>query len=161
MAISVLTNASVQLAAAWTGTAPGLPGTQTIAGTLTTASDISAFTQSVGVETSSAMQDGTTFGTGGFVANYAGLKSGQLTLNLLNDFAASQLDAIIRTTLGGLGATVYYDVKPTSSARGTSNPSYVGAVILADWKPITTQVGNLTVVSVTWPITGAFTTLTA
>lgn len=161
MAIQVLTNAQVQLSTTWTGTAPGLPGTQTISGTLASASDISAFVQSAGVETSVALQDGTTFGSGGFVSNYAGLKSATLTLNLLNDFAASQLDAIIRTTLGGLGATVYYDVKPTNSARGTSNPSYVGAVILSDWKPITTQVGNLTVVSVSWSTVGQFTTLTA
>lgn len=161
MAITVLTSSQIQLATAWTGTAPGLPGTQTISGTLTSASDISAFVQSVGVETSAALQDGTTFASGGFVSNYAGLKSGTLTLNLLNDFAASQLDAIIRTTLGGLGATVYYDVKPTNSARGASNPSYVGAVILSDWKPITTQVGNLTVVSVSWSTVGKFDTLTS
>lgn len=161
MAIQVLTNATVLLGTTWTGTAPGLPGTQTTAGTIASASDISAFVQSVGVETSAALQDGTTFGTGGFTAQYAGLKSGTFTLNVLNDFAASQLDAIIRTTLGGLGATVYYDVKATSSARGTSNPSYVGAVILSGWSPITTQVGNLTVVSVSWQTTGAFATLTA
>lgn len=161
MAIQVLTNAQIQLATGWTGTAPGLPGTQTVSGTLTSASDISAFVQSVGVETAAAMNDGTTFGTGGFMANYAGLKSGTFTLSVINDYAASQLDAIIRTTLGGLGATVYYDVKPTSSARGTSNPSYVGAVILADWKPITTQVGNLSIISVSWQTTGAFATLTA
>lgn len=161
MAISVLTNAQVQLSTTWTGTAPGLPGTQTVSGTLASASDISAFVQSVGVETASAMNDGTTFGTGGFVANYAGLKSGTFTLSVINDYAASQLDAIIRTTLGGLGATVYYDVKPTNAARGTSNPSYVGAVILSDWKPITTQVGNLSIISVSWQTTGAFATLTA
>lgn len=161
MAISVLTNATVLLGTTWTGTAPGLPGTQTVSGTIASSSDITSFVQSVGVETSAALQDGTTFGSGGFVAQYAGLKSGTFTLNVINDFAASQLDAIIRTTLGGLGATVYYDVKPTSSARGASNPSYVGAVILSDWKPITTQVGNLTVVSISWSTTGQFATLTS
>ncbi len=161
MAIAVATTTKIQLAAAWTGTAPGAPGTQTIAGTLSSASDISAYCTAVEVPFNVATQDGTTFGSGGFMVKYAGLKDGSLTLTLLNDFAATYLDSIIWTTLGGLGATVYFDVMPTSASRGTSNPSYVGAVIITDYKPIPVQVGGLAAVQVTWPTTGAFARLTS
>ena len=161
MAIAVATTSKIQLATAWTGTAPGLPGTQTVSGTLSSASDISAYCQAVDVPMNANMVEGTTFGNNGFTVKYAGLKDGMLTLTLLNDFAAASLDSIIWTTLGGLGATVYYDVMPTSSARGTSNPSYVGAVILSEYKPITVQVGNIPTIQVSWPTTGQFTRLTA
>lgn len=159
MAISVPTSATILLGTAWTGTAPG--GASAGSGTISSSSDVSAFCTSVDVPMSQAVQEAPTFGSGGFMVRYVGLKDGALTLSLLNDWASSQLDSIIRTTLGGLGSTVYYDVKPSSSSRSATNPSYVGAVLLVDYKPITVQVGNLAVVQVTWPTTGWFGTLTS
>lgn len=161
MAISIPTTSTILLGTTWTGTAPGLPGTQTVSGTVASSSNVSTYCQAVDVPMSIATQDGTTFGSGGFNVRYAGLKDGALTLTLLNDFAAAALDQIIWSTLGGLGATVYYDVTPTSSARGATNPSYVGAVILAEYKPIPVKVGDLIALQVTWPTTGQFTRLTA
>lgn len=161
MAIAVATSAKIQLGTAWTGTAPGAPGTQTISGTISSASDVSGYCTAVEVPFTAATQDGTTFGSGGFTIRYAGLKDGMLTLTLLNDYAASALDSIIWTTLGGLGASVYFDVMPTSAARGPGNPSYVGQIILVDYKPIPVTVGGLPAVSVSWPTNGAFTRLTS
>ena len=159
MAIAVATTTKIQLAAAWTGTAPGTASTPS--GTLSSPSDISAYCTAVEVPFTVGTQDGTTFGSAGFTVKYASLKDGSLSLTLLNDFAATYLDSIIWSTLGGLGATVYFDVMPTSAARGTSNPSYVGAVIITDYKPIPVSVGGLAAVSVTWPTTGAFARLTS
>ena len=107
-------------------------------------------------------QDGTTFGTGGFVAMYPGLKSGDnIVLDALSDFAASQLHAIINTTLGGLGALVYLDQMPTSAARGTTNPSFVAACYISGYKPFTGAVGALAIASVELTVSGAFAYLTA
>lgn len=158
MAIAAITGAQVQTGTAWTGTAPGR-GNPTISGTITSASDLSTYCQSVGVECEAATVDGTTFGDGAFVVPFASLKSNHLTLNLINDFALAALDSIIRGY--GLGTVVYYDVKATSSARGTSNPSYVGAVLLTEYKPITVKVGDLAIIQVSWPNYGKFTELTA
>lgn len=153
---------SVLLGAAWTGTAPGLPGTQTVSGTLAAAQDISSYVKSGNPAVKAAMQDGTTFGTGSFIVQYPGLRSGDdITFDCVSDFAASTLYPIIQTTLGGLGSLVYLDLKPTSSARSTTNPSFVAAAYISAWTPVTGAVGDLAAASLTLTITGKFDYLTA
>ncbi len=162
MAAFVSTSRMTLLGAAWSGTAPGLPGTQTITGTITSASDISSYVRSGNASPTAAMQDGTTFSSGGFVVMYPGLKSGDsITFDCLSDFAASTLYPIVQTTLGGLGSLVYLDQKPTNSARGTTNPSFVAAAYISAWSPIGGSVGDLSAASLTLTITGAFAYLTA
>lgn len=157
MAAFVSTSRMVLLGAAWTGTAPGLPGTQTISGTVTSASDISTYTKSGNPATAAAMQDGTTFGSGGYVVQYPGLKSGDdLVFEIVSDYAASLIDVIVRTTLGGIGSLVYVDLKPTNSARGATNPSFVAAAYISGYTPVSGSVGDLSMGSLTLTITGAF-----
>lgn len=160
MTIAVATTSTILLGTAWTGTAPGTASTP--AGTINSGSgtyiDASSYCSAVDVPLSVATQDGTTFGSAGFNVRYAGLKDGALTLTLLNDFADNGLDETLYTLWG---STVYYDVKPTSSARGAANPSYVGAVLVTEIKPMAVQVGNLVVMQLTWPTTGAFARLTS
>lgn len=162
MAAFVSTSRMTLLGAAWTGTAPGLPGTQTVAGTITSTSDISSYVRSGNASPSAAMLDGTTFSSGGFVVMYPGLKSGDsITFDCLSDFAASTLYPIVQTTLGGLGSLVYLDQKPTSSARSATNPSFVAAAYISAWSPIGGSVGDLSAASLTLTITGAFAYLTS
>ncbi|NDG19180.1 MAG: hypothetical protein EB117_13030 [Betaproteobacteria bacterium] len=162
MAAFVNTSRSVLLATAWTGTAPGLPGTQTVSGTLASAQDISAYVRSGNPSVKAAMQDGTTFSSGGFVVQYPGLRSGDdITFECLSDFAASTLYPIVQTTLGGLGSLVYLDLKPTSSARSATNASFVAAAYISAWTPVTGAVGDLAAASLTLTITGKFDYLTA
>jgi hypothetical protein len=163
MAVQVFTNAMILMGTGWTGTAPGAPGTQTVSGTVSTATDedISLWVTEVGVDVSAEIKDGPTHGSGGYILRYAGLKSGTLTLAIIGDYAASSIDVFIRSTFGGLGASVYYDVKPTNSARGATNPSQVGQVIISHYNPVPMKVGELVAVTYTWPTTGAFATLTS
>ena len=162
MAAFVSTSRVIQLATAWTGTAPGLPGTQTVSGTLTSAQDISAYVRSGNPSTSAAMQDGTTFGSGGFVVQYPGLKSGDdITFDIVGDFAATTVYPIVQTTLGGLGALVYLDTRATSAARSATNPSFVAAAYISSWQPIGGSVGDLASMRLTLSITGKFDYLTA
>lgn len=162
MAAFVNTSRSILLGAAWTGTAPGLPGTQTVSGTLTSAQDISAYVKGGNPAVKAAMQDGTTFTSGGFVVQYPGLRSGDdITFDCLSDFAASTLYPIVQTTLGGLGSLVYLDLKATSSARSATNPSFVAAAYISAWTPVTGAVGDLAAASLTLTITGKFDYLTA
>jgi hypothetical protein len=162
MAAFVNVSRKVQLGAAWTGTAPGLPGTQTVAGTLTSVSDISLFVKSGNPAIKAAMQDGSTFGTGGYVVQYPGLKSGDdISFEIVSDYAASQIDAIVRTTLGGLGALVYLDLLPTSASRTATNPSFVAAAYISGYTPVSGSVGDLAAGTLTLTITGAFAYLTS
>lgn len=157
MAAFVNTSRVILLGTAWTGTAPGLPGTQTISGTITSAQDISAFVTAGEFAGSVAMQDGTTFGNGGFTVNYPGLKSGDdITFDAFGDYAASQLYSIVNTTLGGLGALVYGDLKPASGSRSTTNPSTVFAAYISAWTPYSGDVGSLAKATLTLTITGKF-----
>jgi len=147
----------VLLGAAWTGTAPGLPGTQTVSGTVTTPSDISAFVRSGNPSPSVAMQDGTNFASGGFTVQYPGLKSGdEITFDIIGDFASATVYPIVQTTLGGLGALVYLDLKATNASRGATNPSFVAAAYISNWQPIGGSVGDLGAMSLTLSITGKF-----
>lgn len=159
MAALVLQSCKIQLGTSWTGTAPGAPGTQTISGTISGASDISVFATAVEVPKKVDVKETTNFGSGGFVTKAAGLKSASLKIAVNQDFASSQLDSIIRGF--GLGTTVYYDVQPTSASRSATNPSEVGAAIITSYTPIVGKVGDLLVLSLDWEVTGAFTTLTS
>lgn len=161
MSAIVLTNATISAGAAWTGTAPGLPGTQTVAGTITTASDLSTYCTSVTLPLTIGTDDATNFGSGGFRVVLSAIKSTDVGLNLNNDFAASALNDILRTTLGGLGATVYLDVRATSAARSATNPSYVFACVITSLQPINGAIGSINSMSLTWPSTGKFEVLTA
>lgn len=161
MAISVLTTSTLLLGTAWTGTAPGAAAVP--AGTINSGSgtyiDATGYMTAADFASGSALQAGTTFGSAGFEAMYGGLKAGTLAVSFLNDFATGLLFDKLNTM--GLNTTVYFDLKPTSSARGVSNPSEVGAFILNDLKFVAGTVGTLSVLSVSWKTSGYFIVLTA
>jgi hypothetical protein len=159
MAALVLTNCKIQLGTSWTGTAPGGPGTQTVSGTINSGSDISVFVTAVEVPKKVDVKESTNFGSGGYVTKAAGLKSASLKIAVNQDFASSQLHSIINGF--GLGTSVYYDIQPTSSSRGATNPSEVGQAIITSYTPVVGKVGDLLVLSLDWEVTGAFATLTS
>ena len=164
MAAFSVTSKSVQLATAWTGsgTEPGgIVAVGSIAGTLTSPQNLSPYLHA-GAEPGSsvAMNPSTTFASLGFEQKIPGLKVGDdLVLDLYADYATSLLNTIINTTLGGLGAFVYGDIKPTSASRSATNTSFVfGAYISAD-KKLTGAVGDIAGRQITLTLTGTFTEL--
>ena len=90
MTIAPITSSTLLLGTAWTGTAPGT-GT-TPSGTINSGSgtyiDITSYTQESGADFSVNVVEGTTHGSGGYQVNYAGLKSGSLTLSVIADYAS-------------------------------------------------------------------------
>lgn len=158
MAVFVLTSTTLLAGTAWTGTAPGDPGTQTVSGTITSSTDLTAMLTSVDLAIDAEEKDFTNFASAGWRIKRGGLKAGTLQLNFNQDFAASQVDALL-----GLGGslwpfagtgTYYFDMKPTSSARSATNPSYVGQIVPLSYKPIAGSVGDEAVVSIQYPTTG-------
>ena len=102
-------------------------------------------------------QETTAFGSE-WRTRIAGLKSGSITLEFHQDFAAGAIDATLWPLLG-TNATVV--VVPTSGTVTASNPSYTGTFLVTQYTPYASTVGDLATVSVSWPLSGALTRATA
>lgn len=165
MPIAALNSLFIQIAQTTTGgTAPGGSAAPTGC-TLSSPTDISSFVTGIQQETMAATPTVTTFGSGGFDAFVAGLRSGSLTLNMLNDYAASQLNALIGINGSvrpvGSGSLLIVEVRPTSAARSTSNPGFVCAVLNRNFQTFNASVGEVPTVTWSPQITGGFGELTA
>jgi hypothetical protein len=101
--------------------------------------------------------DSTTFGQTA-KARRGGLQDGSVSISFLNDFVAANLDSIFWAMLG---TVVAYEIRPTSAARGTGNPAYLGNLFIKEWKPIGGDVGKLVQVDCSFPTSGLNTRATA
>jgi hypothetical protein len=100
----------------------------------------------------------TNFAGGGFRERIGGLKSGTVSLDFHNDFAAGGIDSVIYPLLGGTAAVT---VRPGGTAAvGTANPEYRFSVLVTEYS-VEGAVGDLATFSVSWPITGEVTRATA
>lgn len=118
---------------------------------------LSSYLTQVELKASATDVTTTAFGSS-WVTRVAGLKEGSLTLTFNQDYAASTVDATLWPLLG-TSATVV--IKPTSSAVGTSNPSYTAICLVTDLTPISGQIGDLATLSITWPTSSAISRATA
>lgn len=91
-----------------------------------------------------------------FKTRVGGLKDGQLSVTLFNDFSASNLDSLFWPWLG---TNQTFEVKPTSAARGATNPSYTGSILISQWTPITGSVGDLVSLDMSYPTSGVISRL--
>jgi hypothetical protein len=86
-----------------------------------------------------------------WMEHIGGLKSFQCQVTFHQDFVDNGLD---ETMFAALGTSVAVTVKSTSASTSANNPVYSGSVLISEWNPINASVGDLAVVSVTWPGTG-------
>jgi len=101
----------------------------------------------------------TAFGGSGWRTRIGGLKQGTVDIEFHQDMASGAIDSVVWPLLGGTAAM---KVRPGGTAAvGTSNPEYQFDVLVAQWNPIDSAVGDLATVSVSWPITGVVTRATA
>ena len=98
----------------------------------------------------------TNFGGNGFRERIGGLKSGTFSMELHQDYALGAIDSTFFTNLGG---TVAVAVRPTNgtAAAGTATPEYSFNVLVSEYSPVDSAVGDLNTFSVSFPITGTFT----
>jgi hypothetical protein len=97
----------------------------------------------------------TSFGDAGFVTRIGGLKSGTVSFDFHNDYAAGGLDSILFPLLGGTAAVA---IRPAgTAAAGSANPDYSFTCLVTEINPIDSAVGDLASQSVSWPITGPVT----
>lgn len=102
--------------------------------------------------------DSTTFGGDGWRSRIAGLKDGSVDVEFLNDFTAAGLDEVL---WGLFGTVTTVLLRPTSGVVSTSNPAYSGAVLVNQVNPLDGTVGDLAARSISWPIAGPWTRVTA
>lgn len=89
--------------------------------------------------------------------NIGGLKSGSLAITFNDDFASSNVDAILWPLLG---TVVAFEVRPDAAVVGASNPKYTGSVLI-NQHMLGGAVGDLAAKSVTFPTSGAVTRATS
>ena len=99
----------------------------------------------------------TAFG-GEWRTRIAGLKSGSITLNFMQDFGAASVDATLYPLFGS-NATVV--IKPTSATVSSTNPAYTAVALVTAYSPYSSSVGDIATLSVTWPTTGTVSRATA
>jgi len=95
----------------------------------------------------------TAFG-GTFRERIGGLKTGSLTLQFMQDFGASSIDATLFPLFNTLATVV---IVPTSSSVSATNPSYTALCLVNSYSPHASSVGDLATFSVTWPTSGTVT----
>jgi predicted secreted protein len=98
----------------------------------------------------------TSFGSaGGWRERIGGLKAGSVSFDFHNDYAAGSIDSQVFPLLGGTAAVT---VRPHGTAApGSATPEYSFAVLVTEYSPIDSAVGDLATFSVSWPINGAVT----
>jgi len=99
----------------------------------------------------------TAFG-GEWRTRIAGLKSGSITLNFMQDFGASSVDSTLYPIFGS-NATVV--IKPTAATVSSTNPAYTAIALVTAYSPYSSSVGDIATLSVTWPTTGTVSRATA
>lgn len=122
------------------------------------ATDLSDYTRKAEVTIEVEDKDVTTYGSLGWKVVLGGLKSGELSIEFLQDVAATKIDSIMWPLLG---TVVPFEVRADSAAVGTSNPKYTGSVLIKGWNPLEGSVGDEASVGVTYPTSGAVTRATA
>ncbi|MEW2177142.1 phage tail tube protein [Streptomyces sp. NPDC005406] len=120
--------------------------------------DLSSYTRKAELTVEVEDKEVTTYASLGWKEVLGGLKSGELSLEVLQDVAATKIDAIMWPLLG---TVVPFVVRLDSGAKSTSNPEWTGNVLINGWNPIEGSVGDEASVSVGYPTSGAVVRATA
>ena len=88
-----------------------------------------------------------------------GLKGGSVDFEFHQDFGSGGVDELLYPLLGGTAAV---SIKPGgTAATSATNPAYTFDVLVAQYSPMDSAVGDLATVSVSFPVTGPVTRATA
>jgi hypothetical protein len=90
-----------------------------------------------------------------WVENTAGLKSGTLTIELLDDFASGSIDATVWAAFN-TGTPIATAVKPVNTTIAATNPEYQQNILPNAWN-MGGSLNEMAMKSLTYPITGAIT----
>lgn len=104
-----------------------------------TAGVIDADSNQVSLTYSAEVLDDTAFGDS-TRSSKGGLKNWSADVTIIQNFAASAIDSKLFPLVG---TTATLAIRPTSSAKGGSNPEYTGTALFADYNIVGNSVGEL------------------
>jgi hypothetical protein len=161
MTAFALTSCTITAGTAWTGTAPGTAAAAS--GTINTGTDISSMITSIELALNWDEIEYTNFASGGWREVTSGLGNGNVSVTFNDSYAASNVDALfgLGGTFGPTVQPIYLDVRPTSAARGSTNPSYVMLIRNFGGTLLGGSVGSLATKSMTFRLSGRPTRLTS
>lgn len=114
--------------------------------------DLSDHVESIRLAYDAEMVDVTCMGDTGRTYT-TGLVNGTLTVTFRQDYDASSVDATLFPLIGGASAAI--EVRPTSAAAGTTNPSFTGTCYLQSYDgPVSGSVGQAANASATFQVSG-------
>lgn len=108
---------------------------------------VSTSIRQVNINYSAELLDKTAMGSSGR-ARIAGLKDWTITCEFHQDFASTSIDKEIFNMIGSTGN--FITVRPESSNRSASNPSYQGVGLIDSYSPLNQSVGDLVTASITF-----------
>jgi hypothetical protein len=88
----------------------------------------------------------------------AGLGDATVNITWNQDYASSEIDA---TFNGIVGTVVAFELTPTSGSVSATNPKYSGNCLISSYTPISAEVGALSTITTSWPVSGALTRATS
>jgi hypothetical protein len=98
--------------------------------------------------------DTTTMGSSN-ITRIAGLKDGNVSIEFLQDFAATEVYATLNPLLGTLTTVI---VTPTDASASATNPEKSVSCLVTEVPFIASGVADLATISVSWPMSGPVTT---
>lgn len=112
--------------------------------------NLSTSINSVTLDITADQVETTAFGST-YRTSIGGLKSGSVSLDFMQDFAAGSVDAILFPLMG---STVAVKIAPTSGTVSATNPEYRFDCLVTQYQPYASSTGDLSTLSVSWPTTG-------
>ena len=88
---------------------------------------------------------------GGNRSFVGGLQNNTITIQFMQDFGSSSVDATLFPLLNTLATVV---IVPTSGTITSTNPSYTATCLVNSYSPFASSVGDIATLSVTWPTSG-------
>ncbi len=101
-----------------------------------------------------ALNDITTFSSGGWEESKPGLKSANVNLDILNFEGSGELTTILWTAFN-TGASVALVVRGSTATIGADNPSFTYTAYLEDFNPVSGSVGDNNATSISFKVSGS------
>ena len=121
--------------------------------------DISEFVTQIELKTSVDVIDTTRIGSQSRTRQ-AGVFDNSVSFQFNQDFADNALEELVNGTSMAnttVGTTVQMQVRPVNAAVSASNPKYTFNAVITEWQSVSGELGSLSTVAVSWPISGNIT----
>jgi len=121
--------------------------------------DISEFVTQIELKTSVDTIDTTQIGAQSRTRQ-GGVFDNSVTFQFNQDYADNALEELVNGTSMAnttVGTAVAMQIRPVNAAVSASNPKYTFNAVITEWQSVSGELGNLSTVQVSWPISGNIT----